>query len=302
MSELPLVVFTFLMQLAVGALVAAELTRFIYVRKTSNDQAEGALNKVVLVIGIIAIVALLASFAHLKTPLNAPFALTGFSVSWMSREIWFSVIFIVLLIIYIIVLLRNAKSAALKSGLGAVTAIVGLILVFCMASAYMMPAMPAWNSSTLPVTFYATALVMGPVFTGAALALFGGSVKKKAPGAASDVDFIVNGSVRLGAIIAAIAVAILVTSLSLHISELASQDIAAAITSAGMYASVYGLPFGVCLLFAVLGVFAFGAGAYFRAVRPEGADIWLYAAVVLVLISGAIERFLFYATVVNIGF
>lgn len=311
-SEMPLAVFTFLMQLAIGAFIAVEAVRIAQKRRSAAVGADAALNKVVYIAFAAALAGLLASFLHLKVPLHAPFALVNFETSWMTREIWFAMIFIVLLFAYCVMLLRKAGCAKARLGLATCAAVIGLALVFCMANAYMNPAHPAWDTPATVLTFYATTFLIGPALVAAVLPLLAardvkgrdacdaeGLSRAEASYAAAQSDAL-KVSAACGMV--ALAVASVATTLSLC-NLAASGDFAAVASVSGLVGEFGGL-FAVRLVLAFAGVGAAGCALYANlakaAARPY-ADAWAIAACVLLLSAEFIGRNLFYASAVQIG-
>src|SRR5512140_3085429 len=91
-TEWALIVFTILMQLAVGALLVLQVLRTVIVRQNgeaANRLPDLALFALVPIVGV----ALLASLFHLANPIGAPRALANIGTSWLSREILLSVLF-----------------------------------------------------------------------------------------------------------------------------------------------------------------------------------------------------------------
>ena len=303
-GELPLVVYTVLLQMAVGAFITIEAIRFFSRKKSWSQDSDVAANGAVYAFLVIAIVGLLASFLHLKVPMHAPFALANAGVSWMSREIWATLFFVGLLAIYSVVLFRKVKSQAVKRTFAAVTLLAGLVLVYCMSCAYMMPAFPAWDSVTTPIAFYATTFLLGAMFAVAALAVSCRLAGKKAPESAGSFEALLGCALKWVAVVAAIALAVETVTATLHLSELALGGIPAAVQSAGYLVGEYGVLFGVRLVLAFASVGAVGAALYENAVRKNQqahVDAWVIGAFALILVSELVGRYLFYASAVSIG-
>ncbi|MFS0783045.1 dimethyl sulfoxide reductase anchor subunit family protein [Bacillus sp. 1P06AnD] len=150
----PLVVFTVLSQLAIGAFA----TLFIMdaYKKRISQKASFIMCGVILV---IALVAVLASLFHLGHPLNAYRALLNIGDSWLTREIVFFPGFMLGAFIYALF----AKTASSKKWIGMATVALGTITIFCTAMIYIIPAIPAWNNGTTMAAFFMTALLVGPV-------------------------------------------------------------------------------------------------------------------------------------------
>jgi len=304
-SELPLIVYTIMMQLAVGSFIAIELVRFFAARKSSPQEAGKLTNRVVFSLGPIAVIGVLGAFFHLEVPLFAPYTLLGAATSWMSREILLTTIFTALVIAYsIILLLSKLKLQLLKTIFAAVTSVVGLALIYCMARAYMMPTFPAWDTLATPFSFYATTILLGAVFSGAALALNYYLAKRKDPDCAKLQCSLLKKAVKWVTLVAAVALGIGMVIIPLHLSSLALGENPAALASLGLWVGEYGIWFAIRLAFVFVGAGILGIFVYRNAVQ-ENQELQIsnliYVAFALVFVSEILGRFLFYATAVSIA-
>jgi anaerobic dimethyl sulfoxide reductase subunit B len=143
LHELPLVVFTVLIQMAVGLSICSLVLLAIPL-------------SVLLAPGILLLVGGAVSFLHLGRKRNAWRAVLHLKKSWLSREILMAVLF--------------GAAWAVEIGLKLfweVTpnplpmAIVGLGLIYSMARVYLLRAVPAWNSWRTPATFFLSTAILG---------------------------------------------------------------------------------------------------------------------------------------------
>lgn len=153
MKELPLILFTLTMQAAIGAMLWATFVRL-------RDKEAPAFNTNTLVAFVLSAVGILASLVHLGKPFLALTTMLNFSNSWLSREIFFSGGFFVLLAIFWW-LERTNKADSVKNIAGWLACLAGLASVFSMAQLYMQTIMPAWQSANTLVDFYATTIILG---------------------------------------------------------------------------------------------------------------------------------------------
>lgn len=159
MHEWALLIFTVCMQAAIGGTIVLTL----FYKKISSleaDQAFKAMKLPLIVIAILTLVGLGASFGHLGTPTNAFNTLRNFGTSWMSNEIVFTGLFIagVFVTLGLALLKKKVNFIALL-----VTSVIGLIDVYSMASIYTHSLVSGWDSINTFTSFYGTALVLGPV-------------------------------------------------------------------------------------------------------------------------------------------
>jgi DMSO reductase anchor subunit len=166
MEEPALIIFTLLLQAAAGA--AWWLAGLIPWLAGHGDPAGARALAAWGWPGVagMAVAGVLASCGHLGVPANAWRAACHWRTSWLSREILAATTFTGLAL---------AAAAAARAGLpGAwaqgLAAASGLILVHCMARAYRLGPVPAWNTPITPVVFFSTALLLGGGTLGVILA------------------------------------------------------------------------------------------------------------------------------------
>lgn len=149
----PLVFMLVLTQLAAGAFTVLWLIDLL------DPHAVGGLAGLILL--NIAGVSLAASTLHLGRPIYAWRALRGLRRSWLSREV---------LSLSLFAGVASAFAGMLWFGLpgrdavGFATALFGAIGITCSARIYVVKARPAWFSGYTLAEFFATALLLGPLF------------------------------------------------------------------------------------------------------------------------------------------
>ena len=143
LHELPLVVFTLLIQMAVGMVIGSLVLPAIPL-------------PVLLATGILLLVGASVSFLHLGRKRNAWRAILHLNKSWLSREILMAVLF--------------GAAWAVEIGLKLfweVTpnpwpmAILGFGLIYSMSRIYLLRAVPSWNNWCTPATFFLSTAVLG---------------------------------------------------------------------------------------------------------------------------------------------
>lgn len=119
-----------------------------------------------LLAAAFASVSLVGAMFHLGRPAMAWKALRNLRRSWLSREV-------ALLSAYA----GLAAGAVVVEALAVPAAVVGVLGVYASARLYVVPGRPAWHSPLTIVRFFATAITLGPLFTGHhELAAIGASV------------------------------------------------------------------------------------------------------------------------------
>ena len=206
--SITLVIFTFLSQLAIGGFASLFLIE-TYKQKLTKRTSFISL---ITILGISA-VAVIVSVFHLGHPLHAYRALLNFANSWLSREIVFFPLFILLVLIYTFV----AKTRKMKQITGWLAVIFGAITITCTAMIYTIPAVPGWNNNLTMAAFFMTALLLGPVFIQFLLSVLEGKLMNFSLYTAivSGIAILLNGlyiSVTKGGFAEAVETAVLLTS------------------------------------------------------------------------------------------
>lgn len=163
MGELPLVLFTVLSQLAAGGAVCLSLLdRAKKIKPATGQLITGSL-------AVITAVGMFISLFHLGQPWYAFRALTNVGSSWLSREVLVFSIFLILLVVYYFQWAKNQEEG--RKNLGLLVAVVAILAVAVSGLVYRLPAMPAWNNFSPVLFFLLTALLLGPIYVAAFLAL-----------------------------------------------------------------------------------------------------------------------------------
>ncbi len=159
-NEWPLVFFTILSQLSVGILFAAFVLSFFL--KDTDAPALAELKRILLIVALGSIgVALIISFLHLGSPQHAVYAVTNPGSSWLSREILLAIMYSLSLVICFTSWQYNIPHRSMFEYFFLASLLTGVILVWAMASVYMIPTVPLWNSPSTPVSFFNTSLILG---------------------------------------------------------------------------------------------------------------------------------------------
>lgn len=165
MHEWPLLIFT----VAIPASVGGILFLWLIHRNITKSGADliRVMKLPLILIALISIVGLIGSFFHLGSPMSAFNTIRGFGRSWMSNEIVFTGAFIALACITagLAVVFKKINPLLLF-----ITGLVGLVDIYCMASAYAVTRVNGWDHLNTYVVFFGTALSLGPIL-GASLLL-----------------------------------------------------------------------------------------------------------------------------------
>jgi len=173
-TERPLVVFTLLAQLAVGAFLTLGALDLWGGGLPGEPAGQALANGVLVAIGPVMAVALAASLLHLGTPSGAWRAIGNLRRSWLSREVLLAVLFALLGAGFAALRLPARGPGGLRTLLAVATALAGIALVYAMARVYRVRTVPAWDTPRTTVSFFATTLLLGALGVGAGLALLPG--------------------------------------------------------------------------------------------------------------------------------
>lgn len=271
MKELPLIVFTLTMQAAIGAYLWAAFIRL-------KDKGAPAFKSNTLVAFLLSAAGMLASLIHLGKPYLALTSMTNLFHSWLSREIFFSGGFFVLLAL-VWWLERTEKSANLNKVVGWLASLAGIASVFSMSQLYMKTIIPAWQSTNTMIDFWATTVILGAI-------VFYLTAGQKGRERLPRLDLVILAVVLVQAAFVPNYVA------DLGAAAGAGQESAALL--AGSYAAVAVLRW----LLLLGGVFLFVIS---RTGKLAGQTGFLYLAVTVLVVGELVGRYLFYASGIPTG-
>ena len=303
LREWALPVYTVLMQLSVGGIFTLWLIRAAALRRYSHDELDRMTRMPMLVIFFTVLVAMIGSHLHLSHPLSSFLAVLNVRHSWLSREILFSVLFFASMyaLVYLEWFVQGRQR--LKTAAGWLTIALGLANLYCMGHIYLLPTQAAWDSPLTIVSFYATALLLGPFTLITLLAMdFKVTEAGAAGGPQRHFGLIRESLPRLGAGVAgAAALALLVAGL--QIASLRQGDALAQVSLQlllGFYRPL--LLMRVAFLLAGVAWLAFPMVQVIRQVRSPGEILTpVYVSCLLALVGEILGRFMFYATHVRVG-
>jgi anaerobic dimethyl sulfoxide reductase subunit B len=167
-DERPLMLFTVLAQMAVGAFITLGLFEMPYYAPDSTLPA--------LVVFMIMATALLVSLMHLGQPQRAYRAIANWRTSWLSWEILSAgaftcgvALFNLLQWFYPSLQLTMGGGAfwvglfSLHSIVFYLTVLAGLMLLYSISRVFHLRTVPVWNNRRTIATFFATAFLLGPL-------------------------------------------------------------------------------------------------------------------------------------------
>ncbi|HOJ25730.1 MAG TPA: dimethyl sulfoxide reductase anchor subunit [Candidatus Saccharicenans sp.] len=166
LKDWPLIVFTVLVQTAVGSFIF--LFGLLVINRRHLGQFGSAwlfpwLFRPALDLLLLMGLSLLISLFHLGRPSSAYLAVVNLKTSWLSREILAACLFFAGLLVLTVSIFFGLPLTILLL-ISCLDMLVGLALIFIMSKIYRLPAVPAWNSCRTTLSFYLTALLTGAGF------------------------------------------------------------------------------------------------------------------------------------------
>lgn len=298
-----LIAFTILVQMSVGAMWVLLVARLFASRKHGVEAADRLSDRALLALVPVIALAFLASLFHLGNPFSAYRAVTNLGTSWLSREILFGVIFAVLATVYAFMQWRKIGSNGLRNVIAWLAALVGLALVYSMSRVYMLESQPAWNSWATPISFFATAFLLGALAMGAAFVANYNYLQRSQPGSADEQRILMRETLRWVALAAVILLGVQLVVLPIYVAALASGS-TTGLASVKLMSGSYGWILALRVLLAFLGAGVFGLFLYQNAMsagKEKMLGTMVSLAFIVVLTAEVLGRVLFYVSHVRIG-
>ncbi len=303
-NEWALVIFTVVMQMAIGSFVILGGVHFFAARRNGIDEADKLSDRALLAIGPAVVFGLIVTFFHLGNPLNAPRAITHFATSWLSREIILALVFCIGGAVFALMQWRKVSSPAVRNAVALVVVAIGLVLVWVMSMIYRVPTVPAWDTFATTATFFITTFLLGGLAMGAAFVSNFWYVRGKGMDATNVQYSMLATSLRWIALISVALLGLQFVVIPLYLSQLSAQASPAATASLDLLSQQNGVIFALRLILLFLGAgllmgFVYAMTSSESKVRVMGNVAYL--AFVLVLLSEILGRYLFYTSMVKIG-
>lgn len=302
--EWPLIIFTILAQMSVGSFVVLGVMHHYAQRKAGMEEADRLADRALLAVVPTLVLGMLASFLHLGTPMNAWRTVARVSSSWLSREIFFGIVFAAFATLFVIMQWRKLSSFRVRNVVALLGALAGLALVVSMAMVYMIPIVPVWNSIYTPIAFLTTTFLLGVLAMGAALVANYAYMKRKNPECADTQCQLLRDVLRGVALAAIILLGVQFVVLPVHLATLAATGSEVAAQSIANIVGDYPVLIVLQLVLMFLGAGLLALFVYQNASsagRERVMGNLTYLAFALVLVGEVLGRFLFYASFEKIG-
>ncbi len=159
--EWPLVAFTLLGQMAVGIYLFVGGPLFLSGQPLGWVAGQRLLAFVMLAVLGLTVMAAALSILHLHRPLRAFRVLSNIRSSWLSREIFFELVFMAASAFLAVSVWGGIGGRGFIRGIYIFGAMAGILFILSMARLYMLEGIPAWNRFSTLIAFVLTALVLG---------------------------------------------------------------------------------------------------------------------------------------------
>ncbi len=299
-KEWALIGFTVLSQMAIGAFWIVWLVHFLSRQQTPEDEVRKFSNAASLGIGPVMALGLLVSFFHLGNPLNSWRAIGNLGSSWLSREIFFALLFFIMWFVMAVMQFRSVGTEGLRGTWAGLTALAGLLTVISSALAYMLPTRPSWFDLATPIFFFASTLVLGGLAAGSVFAVY----YLRAGKASETQTALIKTALKTISLIAMIVIVVQALTLVFQAASLSNGTLESR-ASAQLLLGTYGLWYWLRVIVGVLAGFVLaylGWRALVKADKqiPVQVATLVLAAFVCVLVGEVVGRWLFYFTVVPV--
>lgn len=302
-QEWALIIFTILAQMAVGSFLVLGVIHTYARRKAGDEAADRLSDRALLAIGPVLILAMIASLFHLGSPIAAYRAVVNLGSSWLSREIFFGILFVVAGGIFALMQWRKIGSFGLRTVVAWIAALIGLVFIASMVMVYMIPAQPAWNTWLTPISFFITTALLGLFTIGASFVFNYNYIRERDPECAEEQCALLHSSLRGIAVASIVFLGIQLVAIPIYLVSLVNMG-PAAVETARMLTEDY-----MVLLILQLSLLFLGAGIFalflYRYATDTGREQLIgrlaYGAFLFVLVGAVIGRYLFYASHVRLG-
>lgn len=324
MSEIPMILFTTLAQMCVGAFILLGVISILGSLRYSSRTVERFTDPAIFTIGPAMILGLAVSMLHMHDVTNTLNVLRHWNSSWLSREIIFGSAFAGAGFVFFVMQWRKWGPAWLRQLLAIVTALFGIGLLVSMANIYYsLVTVPAWHTWFTPFQFVATAFLLGSLLVAMAMVLFGKRLPTlpaklarvevgvdKTADAAKDAEAdamapeaasLLSNATRGLLLVAILSAAAILIATPFHVAALATAGTLGAKAAAAYTGWLPVVRFVLLVLGTILlGVLAVGMASPKRATQGRLARI-IIAAFVITLIAELLGRAVFYAQMFRVG-
>jgi anaerobic dimethyl sulfoxide reductase subunit C (anchor subunit) len=303
LREWALPVYTILMQLATGALFVLWAIRSAQLAKYGRAELDRVTKHPILILFFTILTAILGAHFHLSRPFLSFLAVGNLGSSWLSREILFTVLFLLSVGGLAALQWFARETTRFQTWLGWIAILFGGANTLCMSLIYLLPTQPIWNSALTTLGFFATTMLLGVNAMFAMLVMDLQLAQVRESGDHNIRTQIVQSNLTWFAIMMLTTAGFTLLFNVEQILWLQSGDELATTSLElllGLYRSLFILRFG--LLIAGVGWLLAVAWLVIRRKKPMLELLGhIYLSFLFVLVGEILGRFLFYAMHVRLG-
>ena len=301
--EWTLPVFTILLQLAAGVLISLWIVRAFNKRKIGLEVMDQISRYPLVVVFVTILTAMIGAHFHLSQPLLSILSVLNFRSAWLSREIAFTIFFLVFTAGLLDLTWYIAGHNWLKDILGWITILFGFLTIYSMGSVYLLRTQPVWNTPVTMLSFFGTTILLGVTALPLIFILDIKFIQTRSTTNVEIRQMILKRSLLGFTIVAALAAGAIIACNLYNVAYLRTGNIAAQTGLQllfGLYKPLLDIRIltagvGLCLcLYVVLKVLWQN--------KPVNELVPLFfLSFMLIMVSEVLGRILFYATSVRIG-
>jgi len=325
-SDLPMVFFTVVTQMAVGAFLVLGVVQCVNARKHSAEVMARVSAPVLYAIGPALVLGLIVSMFHMNDVTHTLYVILHWKTSWLSREILFGCAFAGVGFVFALLEWFGKGAHALRQVIAVIAALLGIGLVVSQSMIYYsLVVIPAWHSWAVPFQFGATAVLLGCIGVDVALmatgwvrlrttepvadaasASLGGKFKARlasinAPASEEEQALTLSVAKASAAVAAIVAVAILV-AYPLYLGGLGQGNAASVAAAAVFSGKLFWCRLVLAAIAAVLlGVFVYASAGEWTASKAKMLTFLVTAGFVIAILGEFAGRMLHYLAMVKAG-
>lgn len=161
-AELPMILFTVIAQMCVGAFVALGAIQVFGRARYGQRTVDRLTDPVLYAIGPLMVLGLLVSMFHMNDVFHVFNVFRHWNSSWLTREIIFGILFAGFGFLFAFLQWFKLASGLVRQIVAIVAGLFGVALLYSMTSIYAtLVAVPAWNTWFTPFQFIAVAIILG---------------------------------------------------------------------------------------------------------------------------------------------
>jgi anaerobic dimethyl sulfoxide reductase subunit C len=304
LREWALPLYTILVQLAFGSLLALWYVRAFAAAHYGKDRADHVIDMALIIILLTIAAGMVGAHFHLSQPYLSFMALLNLRRSWLSREILFNLLFFLSTAVLLYSQFWGKTIWRLKTIHGYVAIFFGAASIFCMAHIYLLQAQLVWDTPLTILSFFTTTLLLGMMALASILLMdLKYSELRNLPKAGVQAQVIQKTLGKL--VFASVIMAFLVIAENVYqMYSLNQSSLATAQASLRLLLQLYPALLGMRIVTMLLGVAGMAGAVYWfsRHGKPT-SDLLVpaYITLLFVMVGEILGRFLFYATHVRLG-